>query len=80
MRIKVRSPGEKAINLIFPTSVIFSRLTANLINKYIPKIQELNAVDVRKLFAVIIKMKRKYHKLELISLDSANGESVRIIL
>lgn len=85
MRILVESHDEKAIRLIFPTVMIFNRLTAAIGSTAIKQhlgtdLTEFKPEDINKLFRELRRMKRKYPHLELVSVDSADGDKVRITL
>jgi hypothetical protein len=85
MRIFVQEHGEKPIRLIFPTGMIFNRLTA-LIGSHAIKehageeFSALNSRQLNRLFRVIRKFKRKHPKFELVNVESSDGDKVRIIL
>jgi hypothetical protein len=85
MRILVESHDEKTINLIFPTVMIFNRLTAAIGSSAIRQhlgtdLSEFKSADINRLFREIRRVKRKYPHLELVSVDSADGDKVRITL
>lgn len=85
MRIIVESHDEKPIRLIFPTGMIFNRLTAAIGSSAIKQhlgtdLSEFKSADIGRLFREIRRIKRKYPHLELVSVDDADGDKVRITL
>lgn len=85
MRILVESSDEKTIRLIFPTGMIFNRLTATVGSAAIKKhtgtdLAEFRTDDLNRLFRELRRMKQKYPHLELVSVDSHDGDKVRITL
>lgn len=84
MKIKIKSEG-KNINLVFPTRLLVNRFTASIGAEVINENSgsgdmEINAKDLQKLFNEINRIKRKYPKLVLVDVESANGDIVKITL
>ncbi len=86
MRILVHGAGEKPIRIAFPTRLIFNGLTALLtktaVQKYAPDQvgARLRARDLRRLMRELNRMKRIHPHLELVSVDSSDGDHIRITL
>lgn len=83
MRILVHGAGEKPIRVVFPTRLLFNGLTALLaktaVQKYAPG-EHLRASDLHRLMRELNRMKRIHPNLELVSVDSADGDHIRITL
>lgn len=85
MRITIQSPSEKTIRLGFPTRMIFNRFTAKIgaasIRKYVStEDTDISSDDLNKLMKEINRIKRKYPDLELVNVESSDGEKVTIRL
>jgi hypothetical protein len=85
MRIKVKSDDGKKINLIFPTWFVFSDLGARIAAKVISRNAEphefnLSGKDLSRLMAELRKIKKKYGRFELVDVQSAEGDTVKIVL
>ncbi|ODU57173.1 MAG: hypothetical protein ABT01_02700 [Clostridium sp. SCN 57-10] len=86
MRILVHAAGDKTIRVVFPTRLLFNSLTALLaktaVQKYVPGEAgaHLQAHDIRRLMRELNRMKRIHPHLELVSVDSADGDHIRITL
>ena len=85
MRIRIKSKDEKNINLVLPTSLVLSDLTAliaaNAINKKAEtKECKISSRDLCKLMAAMRKIKKKYGRFELVDIQSADGDIVKIVL
>ena len=84
MRIKVISK-ERRLNLVLPTRLIFSPMLVHfglrIARKYAPKETEhLPPEGVAALCDEICKIKKQYGRYELVDIQSADGELVKIIL
>lgn len=84
MKIQIRSNGFP-ITILLPTNLVFSRSTLwladHLGRKYAG--QELEALPpqtLNALFAEIRRIKRQYGCWELVEIESADGDSVKIRL
>lgn len=88
MRIYVKSPGSRTINIVLPTRLILNNLTATIgtkqINKYIGEnTQEAVSIspqEVRKFIRLIHQLKKKYPNWYIVDVESADGEIVKIKL
>ena len=84
MRILVKD-GEHHVRIWLPTAVIFSSLTAEIaalsMRKYVndPHIN-LSSQQLRALFAEIRRIKYCHGSWELVNVNAADGQTVRIIL
>lgn len=88
MRIYVKSPGSRTINIVLPSRLILNNLTATIgtkqINKYIgkstPEDVILSPQEVRKLIRLIHQLKKKYPDWYIVDVESSDGEIVKIKL
>lgn len=85
MRVYVKQTGHIAIRLAFPTRMLINRLTAGVALKAIQKgnhitVPLLSQNDLRRLIQTVFCAKRSLRGLPLISVESANGTTVRICL
>ena len=75
--------GENNIRILLPTGLVFSRLTAMIgvavIKKYAPE-RGISAKQIDALFAEFRRIKRRYGRWELVDVESADGQIVKIIL
>ena len=84
MKIEVRHEGMH-LRLRIPTRMIFSRPVQYLANhtarKYAPKAMEnISPEAMGALFSELRRIKKKYGSWDLVEVQSADGEIVRIIL
>ncbi len=84
MRIHIKS-GEKNLNIILPTKLIFGKWVVYLANTFGRKYaaEEMNAISPEALDALFAQMrhiKDRYGKWELVDIESSTGEIVKIIL
>lgn len=84
MRVYISSPGEKTIHLVIPNWLFFNRLTAPIIvkvlRKYVATAQAINKQDLKDLLRELYRLNRKYAGMNLVEMESADGEIVRIRL
>ena len=86
MRIIVESPGENTINIAVPNWIVFNRIIAGKRDSYQKHADnesweiKLSASQLTKLFRAIRRAKRRHGKLELVSVESSDGEKVQILL
>lgn len=86
MRIKVQENGGKAINLIFPTGLLFNPITAKIafvaIEKALKQKEEfrISEKQLRQLFFALRDCKRNFPGLVLVDVESADGDLVKITL
>ena len=84
MRILVKD-DEHTIQLWLPTALIFSSLTAEIaahsMRKYVkdPRVS-LTSWQLRAIFAEMRRIKHSHGRWELVDVQSADGEKVKIIL
>lgn len=84
MRILVKD-DEHTIRLWLPTALIFSSLTAEIaahcMRKYVkdPRVN-LTSRQLRALFAEMRRIRHRHGSWELVDVQSADGEKVKIIL
>lgn len=84
MKIQIRSNGFP-ITIPLPTNLVFSRSALRLANRLGRKYagQELDALPpgaLDALFAEIRRIKRQYGRWELVEIESADGDIVKISL
>lgn len=82
MRISVHGNGQN-ITLSLPTNLIFSKLVLKLVlknNRHASKLEHLPPHAMDALVGELRRIKKKYGSWELVEVDSANGEHVKIIL
>lgn len=88
MRIYVKSPGSRTINIVLPSRLILNNLTATIgtkqINKYISENTHQEAIlspqEVKKLIKLIHQLKKKYPDWYVVDVESSDGEIVKIKL
>ncbi len=88
MRIYVKSPGSRTINLVLPTRLILNNITATIgtkqVNRYINKSTQeeihLSTTEVRKFIKLVHQLKKKYPDWCIVDVESADGEVVKIKL
>ena len=85
MHIRIKSNDNKNINLLLPTSLVLSDLTAVIAAKAINKKAEtkecqISSKDLCRLMAEMRKIKKKYGHFELVDIQSADGDIVKIVL
>ena len=84
MRIQIKS-AEKNLNIVLPTKLIFGRwvvLLANTVGRrYAGEHMDAISPDsLNALFAEFRHIKDRHGKYELVDIESADGEKVKIIL
>ena len=84
MRIQIKS-AEKNLNIVLPTKLIFGRWVVFLANtvgrRYAGEHMDAISPDsLNALFAEFRRIKDRYGKYELVDIESAAGEKVKIIL
>lgn len=84
MKIRVHN-DDINISLWIPTNLIFGKLTVKLVNtvgrKYAGESLEKIPPDaLEKLFTELRRIKRKHGSWELVEVESADGEIVRVTL
>ena len=85
MRITIQSPGERTIKLSIPTRLIFNGFTAKIgaasIRKYVSSdVVKISSADLKRLLKEFNRIKHKYPDLELVNVESSDGERVTIRL
>ena len=82
MKIKVKSKEERRIWLWFPTRLICNSLTAFAAAKIVSMTAgaRISYEEMRHLFHVIHKCKRKMKNQYLVDIESSDGDIVRIKL
>lgn len=84
MKIAVKGGGHD-LKLIFPTALVFNKGTVWLANQFGRKYAEDAMKDIPpeamdKLFAELRRIKKKHGTWELVDIESASGELVKVIL
>ncbi len=86
MKIYIKSPGTITVRLIFPTRMLFNRLTAAIAEKLLKehaalfKDADISSADLRRLAREVNRMKKKHPHLCLVHVESAGGDIVKIYL
>ena len=82
MTILIRSEGAKLF-LKLPTRLLLNRATASISLRALKKKNidvELSPQDIRKLVKSIRSCKKQYRKMELVRVESSNGDKVIVKL
>ena len=81
MRIHIRSEG-KNLRFRIPTNFVFSRGIAWLAVRYGMRYSSVNvsSEQLLRLFAEFRQIKRKFGTWELVNIESADGELVKVLL
>lgn len=84
MKIKIRSDEHK-FTLLLPTGLMFSRATVWMINKLGRKyagdaLKDIPPEALDRLFAEFRRIKRRHRRWELVDVESADGDVVKVIL
>lgn len=81
MKVRVKADG-KNINVRFPSSLLYSSLTINLIRREIKKKSgiEIDKETSKKIQKIAKKAIKQFKGLTLVEVQSAEGEIVEIIL
>ena len=84
MKIRIRS-DEVNLNLWLPTGLVFSKpmalLGGTVGRKYAgDAMKNLSAKDLDRLFAEFRRIKKKYGAWDLVEVESAEGDIVRVTL
>ena len=81
MRITVKQPGRMTFWMGLPAWMAFNSLTAKIAAKAVEsKGVKLGRQDMLRLVKELRRMKRRYPRLELVSVEAADGSRVRIRL
>lgn len=83
MRIIVKSQEAKNINITLPTGLIFNRIILSIalraLNKEMPKNNiRLKQKDKRQIIKLLRRMRRKHPNLELVNVESSDGDIVKV--
>lgn len=84
MKIQIRSNGFP-ITILLPTNLLFSRSALHLANrlgrKYVGQaLESLPPQTLDALFAEIRRIKRQYGHWDLVEIESADGDVIKICL
>lgn len=82
MRITVKQPGHRTIWLALPTRMFLNSLTARFAVSAVKHAGgvELDRAEMCRLIRELRRMKRKYPRMDLITVHAADGSKVRIRL
>ena len=84
MRITVKPSGMHGFTLILPTGMIFCpillRAGIGIGRKYTSAVPDVSKEDLRKLCHAVKQVKKRYGHYELVSVESCDGNSVRVVL
>lgn len=84
MRIEI-TQGEKDMTIRLPHGLVFNGVTAriavSIVRKHAPEaVEKISPEALAILFAELNRIKKKYGQWELVEVNSADGEQVKIIL
>ncbi len=84
MRIQI-STDDHNIRICLPNGLFFNRLTAAIgiraMQKYAPEqLRDLSPKQINALFSEFRRIKKKYGSLDLVDVQSSDGQIVKIIL
>jgi hypothetical protein len=85
MRIYIKEKRGRRLYFLLPTRFVANRLSAHIISfalKKSLKLQEncLSSKDINRFFIELMRMKKKYPALELVDIESCEGEIVKVRL
>lgn len=84
MRITVKAGGARRIFIAMPTGLIFSpamvSLWLRISRKYTPEVPNISYRDLRAICKAIKQTKRRYGCYELVTVESGQGDLVKITL
>lgn len=86
MRIFIRSADNKIINIVLPSSLIFNNITAaigaKIINKHVSADENysIRTKDMRIIIRELNRFKKKYPTLNIVDIESSDGNIVKIML
>lgn len=84
MRITVKANGARRIFIAVPTGLIFSpamiSLWLRISKKYAPEVPNISYHDLRAICKAVKRVKRRYGRYELVTVESGEGDLVKIVL
>ena len=84
MRIKVKASGARQFTIALPTGMVFSptliHLWLRIGRKYASEVPDISPHDLRAICKAAKQIKRRYGRYELVSVESAQGDLVKITL
>jgi hypothetical protein len=84
MKIVVGSARGKTIKLLLPTRLIFNSITATIgarmIRKHARMDSSINAHDLRRFVKEVNRMKKIHPRMNIVDIESADGDIVQIRL
>lgn len=82
MKIVLGSSNGKTIKLMFPTRFLFNSITATIgtkiICKYVQK--DVSSHDLRRFAREVNRMKKKHPRMNIVDIESVDGDIVQIRL
>jgi hypothetical protein len=84
MRITVKARGARRIFIVLPTDLVFSptmiSLWLRIGRKYSSEVPNISSHDLRAICKAIKETKRSHGSYELVTVESGEGDLVKIIL
>lgn len=84
MRIKVKASGLRQFTIAVPTGMIFSpmlvQLGLRIGRKYSAEMPDISSRDLRAICKAVKQVKRRYGRYELVTVESGQGDLVKITL
>ena len=84
MRITVKSSGMRGFTILVPTRMLCSptllHLGMRIGRKYTSEVPNISKQDLKTLCKAVIQAKRRYGHYELVTVESSDGDLVRITL
>ncbi|WP_138294966.1 MULTISPECIES: hypothetical protein [unclassified Clostridium] len=84
MRVYVKSPGSITLYLALPTRLVVNRVTLGILQRALGRADQpgvkISPEQAKRLLAVVRQAKKRYPRLELVDINTAQGEIVKIRL
>lgn len=84
MRVTVKECGGHRFTIALPTGMIFSptliRLGLRIGRKYSAEVPDISAHDLRAICKAVKQIKRRYGRYALVTVESGQGDLVKITL
>jgi hypothetical protein len=84
MRIVVKAEGARRIFMALPTGLVFSPTMISLWlrvgRKYSPEVPNISKQDLRAICKAVKQVKSRYGRYELVTVESGEGDLVKITL
>lgn len=84
MRIIVKEHGGRRLAIVLPTGMVFSptmiSLGLRIGRKYTPEVPNISDRDLKAICKAVKRVKRRYGRYELVTVESGEGDLVKITL